>query len=107
MYLVFGMVLGLHCVSADLCEFPNVSSVLPNIPACITPSGTVGDVADCHVTSLEGGISSGHQWEYSADNLSGGYNKRTDTTGAIFSGPLRSAVSAVYSELIALIKCMR
>ena len=54
-----------------------------------------------------GGISSGHQWEYSADNLSGGYNKRTDTTGAIFSGPLRSAVSAVYSELIALIKCMR
>ena len=54
MYLVFGMVLGLHCVSADLCEFPNVSSVLPNIPACITPSGTIGDVADCHVTSLEG-----------------------------------------------------
>ena len=37
----------------------------------------------------------------------GGYNKRTDTTGGIFSGPLRSAVSAVYSELIALIKCMR
>ena len=60
MYLVFGMVLGLHCVLADLCEFPNVSSVLPNIPACITPSGTIGDVADCHVTSLEGGISSGH-----------------------------------------------
>ena len=60
MYLVFGMVLGLHCVSADLCEFPNVSSVLPNIPACITPSGTIGDVVDCHVTSLEGGTFSGH-----------------------------------------------
>ena len=57
-YSSLALVLGLHCVAADLSMFPNVST-------CFALSGMVGDVVDCceyaeihetHTFNSEGGI---------------------------------------------------